>query len=354
MAYSEQTRLRLAALSGNECAFPGCPTPIFDTDHGVMVGEVCHIKGKREGSARYDPAQTDEERDAFENLILMCRAHHAIIDKPATRAVFPEEMLFGYKRDHEAGFQNTVVKDDVLSQFARLLAEIQPQRTAVSLEPVVEWLMTKPDNETGLDYYDFRVGLRNTGEKPVREFLLEVEIPSRYMQEGGGVHAEVPSRRQGYRLFRMTIEQSFPPHVIYPDDMRPVIQLGYIIKRHHYLDGITEAIRVRVYSGDELVSATEHPIGEMLNAERVAMVFAPRVKAIRRIYEAARACVGEDGDVTSVTIYLGDEPVSGKRGVQIDNAFNMMKALAKAGWINILHEDAMEVRLTDAGVRAAD
>lgn len=354
MGYSEPTRLRLAALSGNECAFPGCPAPIFDTEHGVMVGEVCHIKGKKPGSARYDPAQTDDERDAFENLMLMCSPHHDIIDKPATRDAFPVEMLVGYKRAHESRFENTVVKEDVLSQFARLLAQLAPPKPAVTLTPVVEWLMTKPDNQTGLDYYDFRVALRNDSEKPVREFLLEVEIPGRYMQEGGSIHPEVQSRRAGYRLFRSTIEQSFPPHVIYPGDTRPVVQLHYIIKRQHYLQGIPEAIRVRVFSGDELVNESEYPIAGMLNAERVEVILGPRIKAIKKIYQAARDFVGtDDGDVTSVTIYLSDEPITGKRGVQLDDAYNMMTALAKAGWVVVEDGDAMSVRITDAGVRAA-
>jgi hypothetical protein len=30
-----------------------------------------------------------------------------------------------------------------------------------------------------------------------------------------------------------------------------------------------------------------------------------------------------------VTIYLAEEPITGKRGVQLDDAYNMMKTLAK-------------------------
>ena len=62
MGYSEPTRLRLALLSGNKCAFPGCTAPIFDTEHGVTVGEVSYIKGKKRGSARYDSNRTRDER----------------------------------------------------------------------------------------------------------------------------------------------------------------------------------------------------------------------------------------------------------------------------------------------------
>src|SRR5271155_3399483 len=48
--------------------------------NGTLTGEVCHIKGARPGSARYDPGQTDVVRHAYPNLILMCPTHHTVID----------------------------------------------------------------------------------------------------------------------------------------------------------------------------------------------------------------------------------------------------------------------------------
>lgn len=46
----------------------------------TLIGEICHIKGTRHGSARHDPDQTDEERHAYANLVLMCPTHHTVID----------------------------------------------------------------------------------------------------------------------------------------------------------------------------------------------------------------------------------------------------------------------------------
>lgn len=74
---------RLFALSGNICAFPNCSVTLVDDESGSVIGEICHIKGRNSDSARYDPAQTDEQRNAFENLILMCPKHHKIIDDNA-------------------------------------------------------------------------------------------------------------------------------------------------------------------------------------------------------------------------------------------------------------------------------
>jgi hypothetical protein len=71
----------------NRCAFPGCTTPIVMTDTGTLVAEVCHIRAQSEKGPRYDPSQSDEERHGFDNLVLMCRVHHKVID--ATRMLRP-------------------------------------------------------------------------------------------------------------------------------------------------------------------------------------------------------------------------------------------------------------------------
>src|SRR4051794_22269698 len=109
MAYTESTLKKLFALSGNVCAFPNCNAPIFDTDSGVVVGEICHIKGRSPNGPRYDPDQTEAERNGYENLMLMCGAHNKIVDDKKTRDKFPVELLQKYKADHEAKHSNSVV-----------------------------------------------------------------------------------------------------------------------------------------------------------------------------------------------------------------------------------------------------
>src|SRR5215813_6607687 len=121
MPPSELVKRQLCILSGNECAFPGCYAPIMDTEHRVIVGQVCHIKGRSPGGPRYDPDQDPEERDGFDNLILMCGAHNKIIDDPASSGAFTVEMLQEYKKSHESRFKNTVVPENVLQDFVRLL-----------------------------------------------------------------------------------------------------------------------------------------------------------------------------------------------------------------------------------------
>jgi hypothetical protein len=88
----------LFARSGNRCAFPKCSAPMEANE--TLTGEICHIKGARPGSARYDSHQTDVERHAYANLVLMCPTHHAVIDDDEEE--YTVERLCKIKVAHES------------------------------------------------------------------------------------------------------------------------------------------------------------------------------------------------------------------------------------------------------------
>lgn len=88
---------RLFAHSGNQCAFPTCKAPIVDGP--IVLGEVCHITAASSNGPRYDATQTDEVRDGFDNLILLCPNHHTVID--ADLESYTVERLQKMKREHE-------------------------------------------------------------------------------------------------------------------------------------------------------------------------------------------------------------------------------------------------------------
>jgi len=113
----ESTVKRLFSLSGNRCAFPGCKRTLV-IENGVVTGIICHIKGTELGAARYDEKQTDEDRRAFENLLLMCGDHHKEID--TNREAWPVERLEKVKREHEAVMGRrpaAQLTDDQVRQF---------------------------------------------------------------------------------------------------------------------------------------------------------------------------------------------------------------------------------------------
>jgi hypothetical protein len=97
---SVPTIKRLYAVSGNQCAFPKCSTPLVDVASGKVTGRVCHIKGNRRKGPRYDETQTDEERHGFANLLLLCPIHHDVVD--ADEDSYTCERLTKMKTDHES------------------------------------------------------------------------------------------------------------------------------------------------------------------------------------------------------------------------------------------------------------
>lgn len=60
---------------------------IFECDQGdhANVGAMCHIVGEKKGSARYHSTLSDDDKNSYSNLILLCSHHHDIIDKDESK-----------------------------------------------------------------------------------------------------------------------------------------------------------------------------------------------------------------------------------------------------------------------------
>jgi hypothetical protein len=268
---TKSTLKALGALSGNVCAFPGCVAPIYDTVHGKLVGQVCHIRAENKLGPRYDEDQSDEERHGFHNLLFMCVPHHLVIDDPANLESYTVEALTEIKRNHESCNHNTIMTEDVLERLVRKVLEIQsPPALQPSLQLLVESARTGADNQMGIDYYDFRIKLRNDGPATARQYRIEIEIPNAFFRSNSTYPAEVKDHNRGdVHLFRFT-EQGHPGFTLYPGDTSYyLILLDYSVSMEQYIQ-ITgnETIKVSLFSGDELLQHETYPIAEFLNEER--------------------------------------------------------------------------------------
>lgn len=67
--YSDTTIKRLFAMSGNRCSYYGCQEEIFT--NSALIGDIVHIEALRPGEPRYNINQTDTQRNAFDNLMVM-------------------------------------------------------------------------------------------------------------------------------------------------------------------------------------------------------------------------------------------------------------------------------------------
>jgi hypothetical protein len=97
MSIQDSTIKRLFGMSSNRCAMPDCKSPLIIGN--VVVGEICHIRARRKGGARYDPTLTASEKDQFENLILLCSTCHKLIDSNPDD--YGSEWLRSMKAAHE-------------------------------------------------------------------------------------------------------------------------------------------------------------------------------------------------------------------------------------------------------------
>ncbi|MGD9693625.1 MAG: HNH endonuclease [Phycisphaerales bacterium] len=104
VAISARDLRLLFQQSGNQCAFPGCVQRLtFDAtnlDRAGSVSEVAHIVGQSPDGPRGDHPMPSEERDRFENLILLCDTHHTQVDRQT--ATYTVESLRQMKFDHES------------------------------------------------------------------------------------------------------------------------------------------------------------------------------------------------------------------------------------------------------------
>lgn len=104
LAPTRETLRELYLKSGNRCAFPGCKRSLFNIK-GVFVGQICHIEAAEPGGERFNKKQTNEQRRAPANLVLMCYDHHVETDDVVR---FPVAAMVRIKNDHEKKFSDVV------------------------------------------------------------------------------------------------------------------------------------------------------------------------------------------------------------------------------------------------------
>ncbi len=105
MAIATKDIKLLWANAAGRCSFSGCTERLTIEQAANMaphtLGEMAHIKGEKAGSNRYQASQTNEERNGYENLILLCPNHHTMIDKPENEKEYSVDVLLKMKIMHE-------------------------------------------------------------------------------------------------------------------------------------------------------------------------------------------------------------------------------------------------------------
>lgn len=161
--------------SGNICAFPGCFCELAQEDSvgsNVIIGEMAHIEGENQTSARYNPRMKDEERDAYKNRILLCPTHHTVIDKDSN--LYTVDNITGMKTNHEKWVRNSLTKEEVnitfveLESITQFLISTEPQKEEIIQVITPKDKINKNELSPFIEEY-LKIGMLKS--KLVREYI---------------------------------------------------------------------------------------------------------------------------------------------------------------------------------------
>jgi hypothetical protein len=101
MSISDKARKKLWGRSGNKCAV--CKVELVidsnsEKDESI-VGDECHIVSGKIGGPRYNEHFPKDMVDSYENLILLCKTHHKMVDDQYS--IYTPIKLKEIKKKHE-------------------------------------------------------------------------------------------------------------------------------------------------------------------------------------------------------------------------------------------------------------
>lgn len=106
MSVSNKTKTKLFGKSALRCAI--CREVLVvdmeNSDKFSITGEICHIIAQEPNGPRGDASVSEKYLDSYDNLIILCRTHHKVIDDNPTE--YPIEPLKQIKTEHENWVEN--------------------------------------------------------------------------------------------------------------------------------------------------------------------------------------------------------------------------------------------------------
>ncbi len=101
MSISDKTRKIFWGRAGNRCAICKKELVVAATsdDNESIIGDECHIISGKPDGPRYDPSFSPKKSDNLENLILLCKVDHKMVDDQYE--TYTVHILRQMKNNHE-------------------------------------------------------------------------------------------------------------------------------------------------------------------------------------------------------------------------------------------------------------
>lgn len=133
--------------SGNRCAI--CRNELVadatQADDPSVLGEAAHIVAREQNGPRGTSSLSDEQRDRYENLILLCPTDHTLIDSQVL--TWTLERLHQQKQTHEEWVRNSLAGYDATLQeadevYAAIVAEWEARLDVASWRSWSSYLLS--------------------------------------------------------------------------------------------------------------------------------------------------------------------------------------------------------------------
>lgn len=148
---------RLFGWAAGRCAYPGCAVECLReataADDSKVIGEIAHIVAHGDTGPRADPTLPAEALDSYDNWILLCPTHHAVVDGQPNGHTVAD--LRKWKADHEHWVRERT-------------ARAMPDVTFAELEVVTAALVSGPSREPTSNFK-----VMNPAEKMAKNGLSE-------------------------------------------------------------------------------------------------------------------------------------------------------------------------------------
>jgi len=134
MSISTRVQRKLLAASGGFCGNPSCHRNLFDffeTGEVKSIEELAHIIGHKIKGPRGDDDLPLNERDEFDNIILLCPTCHTVIDK--NPQLYSVDTIKRWKQEHQQSIEDLFItpKFDTREKARNYLQPILMENKAI-------------------------------------------------------------------------------------------------------------------------------------------------------------------------------------------------------------------------------
>ena len=180
--YTIADRALLWARSGGLCGFPDCTVicvqPANDDDPSTTLGQIAHIEAHSDSGPRANPDLPHQDRNLYDNLILLCANHHTLVDaQPNTYTI---ETLRTWKTAQEA-------------RYSTFMSQAMPNITFAELEAITNTLVNgepftpSPISVIPLQEKIARNGLTEQSSRLFNIGLQQVQQVQNYVETMGSI-----------------------------------------------------------------------------------------------------------------------------------------------------------------------